>query len=130
MADSPTNRTKKWFESFDYTVGVVERWLPRTNIRVDLFGFADLAAMRDNGEFWLLQATDGSNHSKRRDKLLALDTVPVALAAGVRVAVVSWSKRGPRGKRKLWTCRIDLIVWEDYRLTYREIELSHPPAVD
>jgi hypothetical protein len=57
-----------------------------------------------------IQATSGSNHSKRVDKARAEPRLATWLGAGCTFAVWSWAKRGARGKRKVWTLREEHIV--------------------
>lgn len=96
---------------------VVERWNPHARVRQDLFGFADVIAVVD-GAVLLVQATTGKNVSARLAKLRAepcRSRVRRWLLAGGRVQIHGWAKRGPRGKRKLWTCSVREIVLEDVR---------------
>ena len=86
--------------------------------RIDAFGFGDLLACRvlpacefrgPAGQIALIQTTDHSSFSKRKDKLLALPEVAQWKAAGGIVLLHGWGKRGPRGKRKLWTLRQEVL---------------------
>ena len=84
----------------------VERKVPYTFISQDLFGFIDLLAMPTNGGVLLaIQATAGAAHSNRLAKCLAHPNLKLWLKTNNRFEVWSWSKRGLRGKRKLWTLR-------------------------
>jgi hypothetical protein len=107
VATSPTQRTLRECRRRGWTACVVERWIAQARQRVDAFGFGDVLAVDPAGEGGaiLLQATSGSNVAARVSKILDLDTTHAWLAAGNRVAVWGWAKRGPRGQRKVWTVR-------------------------
>ena len=116
---SPTQRTLAWCKEHGLTVQVVERWCSFSRRRIDLFGCVDLVMAVDcsraypPGErgIYGIQACAGASHAARRTKSIAEPRLRTWLLAGGRFAVVSWAKRGERGKRKLWTMR-----WEEIRL--------------
>jgi hypothetical protein len=119
---SPTARTLKFFRDQGATARVVEQWIgfggkPRTQgngasgIRRDLWG-ADIL-VRQGQLLMAVQSTSGSNHSKRVDKCLSNPEITNWLDCGVPFYVYSWAKRGPRGKRKVWTPRIAQLVTSD-----------------
>ena len=97
---SPTQRTLACCKARGWTTRVVEHWNQYAGIRQDLWGL-DILCLTDE-ELVGIQCTSAANVSARRNKLDGLPTTDKLLAAGVRVLVVGWSKRGPRGKRKLW----------------------------
>ena len=82
---------------------MVERWNPWAKIRQDVFG-ADILALRP-GEFLAVQCTSGSNHAARREELTTDGFVDLWNSAGACIEIWSWSKQGPRGKRKTWQLR-------------------------
>jgi hypothetical protein len=103
-------------------VGITEKWNPYARIRQDLFGFIDLIAIK--GDVVLaIQTTSGANVSKRiakiRDNPVFLKWVQ---APSRQVHVHGWSKRGGRGERKVWTCRV-------VRLTVNA-DIVESPATD
>lgn len=102
---SPTQRSLTRLRQEGYLAAVVERFNPHARVRQDLFGFADVVAVRavDPPGVLAVQATTASNLAARRTKVAALATVRVWLAAGNRLELWAWAKRGPRGRRKLWT---------------------------
>lgn len=102
MATTPTARTLRWLRKQGYTAGVVEKWIPQTRRRVDLFGFIDLIAIKE-GETVGVQATSTSNMAARFAKMRELEAMPLWLQAGNKLWIVGWSKKGKAGKRKLWT---------------------------
>lgn len=112
---SPTQRTLAWLRLNGFMVGSVEKWIPQTKQRVDLFGFIDLVAVHDDETGCLgIQATSASNMASRQDKILSLDSAHRWLKAGNRIWVVGWSKKGAAGQRKLWTPTTKIITREQF----------------
>ena len=114
---TPTARTLKFLRDAGYTVAIVERWNPHARIRQDLFGFADLLAMRGR-ELLAVQATSTANVSARVKKILAEPRARLWVEPGSQrfIVVVGWAKRGARGKRKTWTVKevpVDAEMFED-----------------
>jgi len=105
MATTPTARTLAWLKKQGYTAGVVEKWIPQTRQRKDLFGFIDLIAIRE-GETVGIQATSTGNMASRVKKIMDSEHMPTWLLAGNKLWVVGWAKRGKAGKRKLWTASV------------------------
>jgi hypothetical protein len=110
---SPTQRTLAECKRRGYVVQVVERWCQYSRRRIDLLGGIDIVALTPAGILGI-QACAGASHAARRSKLLAEPRLHAWLAAGGKLAVWSWSKRGARGKRKLWTLREDELATADY----------------
>lgn len=111
---SPTARTLKWLREEGYFAQVVERFNSFSKKRVDLFSCIDIVAISSvwNGVLGI-QATSTGNVSARIKKSIACPELRVWLQAGNRFEVVGWSKKGPRGKRKLWTMVRKEITLED-----------------
>lgn len=108
---SPTQRSLAYCRDQGWAVQVVERWNPYAKIRQDLFGCIDIIACDGTGGGVLgIQATSGANHASRREKALAEPRLQKWLASPARFEVWSWSKQGPRGKRKLWTLRREAVT--------------------
>ena len=113
---TPTQRTLRELRTRAYTVAVVERWNAHAKLRQDLFGWMDVLAIREK-EILGVQATSGSNHSARVNKLQTEcdDAVAKWLAAGGRVVVWSWrskpkiKKDGTKSKVKEWLLRETII---------------------
>ena len=112
MAASPTERTLRALRDADYLAAVVERWNPHTNTRHDLFKFADLLAVRP-GTTLAVQATSGSNLSKRIAKLHAEPNVRSCLLAGWIVQAWGWTRYKQRVNGRWWRPRIVEIRLED-----------------
>jgi hypothetical protein len=102
---SPTQRTLAHLRAAGYPlVQVVERWNPYARVRQDLFGVVDVLAV--GADIVGVQATSGSNVSKRVAKLTESAALPVLRKAGVRVLVHGLRKvRGRWRLREVWTCR-------------------------
>ena len=80
----------------------MERFNFYTKRRKDLFNFIDIVAIRP-GEILAIQTTSSSNMSARIQKIMSLPAAKHWIDAGGEIIVHGWSKKGPRGKRKLWT---------------------------
>lgn len=111
---TPTARTLKRLRDQGMMAAVVERWNPYAKIRQDLFGFLDVVAVEPGTQGVLgIQATSGTNVAHRLAKLREepiASRVEVWLAAGNRLAVIGWRKVGPRGKRKTWKARTEMVT--------------------
>ena len=97
---------------------VVEHWNQHARIRRDLFGWADILCAAEDRGIIAVQCTSGTNHAARVAKIRSLDTAARWLAAGGRIWVVSWSKKGARGAVKHWKARVMELTATD------EIELE------
>ncbi len=112
------HRTLVMLRAAGFQAQTVERFNPFAHIRQDLFGVIDIIAVPGIGTdaaiaqpgIWGIQNTTAANLAKHRVKALAEPRLMVWLAAGGRFALVSWSKRGEKGKRKLWEHRWEEIV--------------------
>lgn len=74
---------------------------PMLDIAVDLWNVFDLLAVRpvknDSGPARvLIQVTDRTSHSKRRNKIIASSEAKIALSAGFSILIQSWRKEGNR----------------------------------
>lgn len=107
---SPTQRSLKLLRDQGWHAEVVEQFNSFTKQRKDLFGFADIIAIRE-GERVLVQTTSGTNLAARRTKILSLDTHRLCLSAGFRIVLHGWRKvkvkRG--GKAMVWSPRVEEI---------------------
>lgn len=88
----PTTLSTRYLESSGWLVGCVERVIPRTNIKQDLFGFADLVACKPGVQPTLVQVTSNDHVADRRKKILASHKAMVALMSGFRIVVHGWEK--------------------------------------
>lgn len=131
---TPTSRTLKYLTDEGWMACIVEKYLKTPDMsfgrRIDAFGFGDVLACRP-GEIALVQTTSGAGAPARRRKLLGKLTeadiagmdekqreISLKVAANVRtwlkcggiVMLISWSKMGKKGERKLWTERVETIA--------------------
>ncbi len=103
MAGSPMSRTIAECKRRGWEVDIVERRIWR-NVTRDFLGCIDVIAITPDG-FIGIQACAGASHAARMAKAQRQGRLGAWFARGARFAVWSWSKRGARGKRKLWTLR-------------------------
>lgn len=102
---SPTQRSLKLLRSEGGMVAITERWNPHARVRQDLFGFADLLHVIGDTVI-AVQTTTATHMNARIAKIRTLVAYCAWLHLPTRlVEVHGWSKKGPRGKRKVWTCR-------------------------
>lgn len=108
-----TQMTLAWLRAEGWEPAVVERWVPNPRskaggVRRDLFGVADIVAVRP-GRTVAVQSTGPSGHAAHRRDMLASVGVPSLVAAGWEVWLVSWRKllvrRGGRARR--WRPRVE-----------------------
>ncbi|MDX2253202.1 MAG: hypothetical protein NW202_13030 [Nitrospira sp.] len=105
---SPTARSLQHLRDLGYHARVVERWNPFAKVRQDLFG-GDILALKPGSPVLIVQATTGSNHAARREKLEAEGFTALWTGAGARLEIWSWAKQGGRGKRKRWQVRREAL---------------------
>jgi len=92
-----TMRTLEVLRRDGWTVDVVERWLPHTFTRRDLFGMFDIIAVR-GAETLAVQTTSASNVSARMRKIADSPNVAAVRAAGWRLEVWGWRKNTKTGR--------------------------------
>lgn len=114
---SPTARTKRFLEAQGCEVAVVEKWIPVPKhpgggIRRDLFDCIDILAIQGS-KLIAIQSTSGSNHNARINKAIASEKLARYMSTGNAFEVWSWAKKGPRGKRKVWTPRVEQLVYQE-----------------
>ena len=130
MKASPASRSKQALQDAGYFVAVAEHWNHHAGIRQDLGGFMDLLAWTCLGSNYTgfyrriaaIQVTSSPNLAARRTKILALPQARLWLEAGGRIQLHGWAKQGPRGKRKVWTLRVE-------ELTLADFPQPHPPPL-
>jgi len=87
---SPTQRSLKYLRDEGYLVAIVEHWQPFARIRKDLWGWADLLAIK-RGEVLAVQVTS-EGVANRVAKVTNSETIGRVREAGVRVEVHGWRK--------------------------------------
>lgn len=92
----------------------MEKTVPKCFIKQDLFGFADIIAINAD-ETYLVQTTSSANFSARLQKILACQAAKVwgPLENAGHILLHGWSKKGARGKRKLWELREQTVKPND-----------------
>jgi hypothetical protein len=115
VSATPTARTLVRLRADGWLASVVERWNAHARIRQDLFGFIDVLAIRPGSPPLAVQATTTKNQAARLAKALALPELRTWLAAGCAFEVWGWSKKGPRGRRKLWEVTRRVVTLKDLR---------------
>ncbi len=101
MATSPTQLSLKKLREEGYTVQVVEYWNSFARIRIDLFGFIDIIALKGK-ETLAVQTTSASNMSARCKKIADHENVSAVREAGWTIHVHGWHQND---KRK-WICKV------------------------
>ena len=87
---SPTQRSLKYLRDEGYLVAIVEHWQPFARIRKDLWGWADLLAIK-RGEVLAVQVTS-EGVANRVAKVTNSETIGRVREAGIRVEVHGWRK--------------------------------------
>ena len=87
---SPTQRSLEYLRDQGYLCAIVEHWNPFARIRQDLWGWADILAIRKN-EVLAVQVT-ASAVSDRIKKIEAAPTLGIVREAGIRIEVHGWRK--------------------------------------
>jgi hypothetical protein len=102
---TPTARSLAHLRAEGWHVSKVEQTVPRTFIKRDAFGWADLLAVHPLKGIALVQVTSGSNLAARLKKARGIGALVAWVTAGGKLVAHGWAKRGPRGEPKRWTLR-------------------------
>jgi hypothetical protein len=105
---TPTARSLAYLRKQGYLAAVVERFNSYTKRKNDLWGFVDIVAIKD-GKTIGVQTTSSAHVADRIAKIRAHENCAAVLACWT-VIVHGWAKRGPRGKRKVWTLREEIVT--------------------
>lgn len=98
-------RTMAWLRDKGYTVAKVERWNPWARIRQDLFGFADILAIRADRTGVLAVQTTHKNFLEDHSQLIkSIAHVRTWLEGDNRIWLLGWEKawKGDGSQRKIW----------------------------
>jgi hypothetical protein len=107
---SPAQRSLKYLRDQGYIAQVVEKWNPYARVRVDLFGFIDIVALKDGEKgVFAIQTTSTSNMGARIKKIISIPEAKKWMVAGNKIFVQGWAKRGGVGKRKTWQVKQTVI---------------------
>ena len=89
---SPTQRSLEHLREQGYHPEVVEKYNSFTKRKNDLWGFADILAIKRD-EVLAVQTTSGANVASRIKKIMESDLLPKVREAGVRIIVHGWTKQ-------------------------------------
>lgn len=117
---TPTQRSLAILRELGYTVQKVEQWNSFAKIRIDLFGFGDILAIREGSKPLIVQTCSATDGARRRDKILANSTARLWLQVGGEMALHRWAKRGDRGKRKYWDWGCEYITEDQFTFLNKE----------
>ncbi len=101
---SPTQRSLALIKQSGWTAQIVEHWNAYAKVRVDLFDCIDIVVLTGYSILGI-QTTSDSNLSARVKKALESPKIKLWLESGGCFECWGWGKKGPKGKRKLWTLR-------------------------
>ena len=87
---SPTKRSLEYLREKGYLCSIVEHWNSFARIRQDLWGWADILAIRKD-EVLAVQVT-ASAVSERIKKIEASPTLGIVREAGIRIEIHGWRK--------------------------------------
>jgi hypothetical protein len=120
MATLSLQRSEDLLQKQGFHVWIAERWNPWAHKRQDMFGFADLLAIKSGiSGVTAVQATGEDIHS-HLEKMLPNPYLKVWLEASNQCFVWAWRKRGSRGERKTWQLREIEMVLKDGRVVAQE----------
>jgi len=116
MASSPTSRTLELLRDTGWVADVVERWVPKTRVRRDLYGVIDVLAFHvEHSRILGVQATSGPNGAARTTKILKEPRARGWLRAGGELEVWAWRRyvqpdASPGSTGALWRPRVTTIT--------------------
>jgi hypothetical protein len=114
MACKATAMTLARADELGFTAQNVEKWIPHTRRRLDLFGCIDIVAVHPRCGIIGIQATSASNHAARRTKSAAEPRLRRWLKAGGRFEIWSWKRQKQRGPdNKFWQLRREELFESD-----------------
>ena len=115
---TPTQRTLKALREQGMIAGIVERWIPRINIRRDLFGILDIVALHPVRGVVGVQSTgqDFAGHMAKMTVEKRAECMAWLKTPGTALELWGWSKllvkRG--GKARTWQPRVHVFTMEDF----------------
>ena|SRR5882724_2298874 len=138
MASAAYTRTAKYLEAKGWHIANAQRWIQRAFLKIDLFGLADMVAVRhdpgsgtwfinvcdDNGEVaeHIDKYMNGWDHPKK-GRMPPNSHLPVILSAGNRFSIFAWGMRNSagRGSRKVRTLRVTEAYLDKAEVKWKEI---------
>jgi len=120
---SPTQRSLALIREDGGAPWIVERWTGP--VKVDLYNLFDLLVVyprKPHNGILAVQTTTASNASSRVEKIRDSPYTVMWLRSGGRIQVHGWAKRGARGERKAWSCRVlEVVIKDSGELSFVEI---------
>jgi hypothetical protein len=113
MSTLSLQRSKKLLQDQGFKVAIVEHWNMYAHVRQDLYGLADLVAVRGDRSGTTYVQCCGEDVHSHIEKMVMNTVLPEILKAGNPVFLWAWRKRGERGKRKLWHMKEYELVLKD-----------------
>ena len=112
---TPTARSLAKLRKEGFLACVVERWIPGANIRRDMFGFADIVAIKPGCGIFAVQVTSMTNKASRLAKVTSSEEAARWLESGGRILVHGWRKKKLKrgGKAVRWECSETEVDHED-----------------
>jgi hypothetical protein len=92
---------------------VVEKYIPQTRRRRDLFGVIDIVAIKAGQPVLGIQTTSATNQAARFNKAVIQPELRTWLETGSLFHVHGWAKKGKRGKRKTWQVNVREVRLSD-----------------
>lgn len=108
MTSGPTARSLAWCREQGWLAIKLERWNPHARVLQDALGFADMQACIPGVGVTMIQVCTVTDMARRQNKIQGpcWEKAQRWLAyPGNQIEVWGWAKRGPRGKRKLWSLK-------------------------
>ncbi len=104
----PSGRSLELLRKEGWRPWIVERWLPHTNIRKDLFGFGDILAYHTAPRrILIVQSTSLSNLPARASKSAGIAECKELLGIGVEVEIHGWHRQAGKWQCKRVSLRAD-----------------------
>lgn len=106
MARTTINRSIEYMRQEGYYCQNVERYNSYTNRREDFGGFADIICWHPEKKITVAIQATVQKHAGAAERQLsekASDHLMAWVKAENKCVIHAWAKRGPRGKRKVWT---------------------------
>jgi hypothetical protein len=114
-----------------WPAAIVEKWIPQTGRRHDMFGLVDVVALNVTARLVLnIQACglSGDAAAHVRKALASPHLVPLLQCAAFEIW--AWRKVGARGKRKLWARRtLKFCIDPQGAATFYEVPDGNSPAL-
>ena len=97
---STTQSSIDYLTELGYLCDVVEKTIPHTFIKKDLYGFIDILCIREN-EVLGVQTTSRVNILARSNKIAEHKNVDAVRKAGIKIHIHGWAM-----VKGVWTCKI------------------------